>query len=227
MLERIQRGEIRLVSRDTAEPSPLAHEILNARPYAFLDDAPLEERRTQAVYARRASEPAALGDLGTLDAAAIEQVRDEARPDPRDADELHDALLTAGFLTEPETSALAADLFAPLVAMRRAARVNLPSDRPAERSAIHVAAERLPEILAVHPNAAIEGDAAPPPSRAARTWSRGEALVAVEETILGAGHAVGAVDPSGAGRADGRPDHLRHRLPALHHLGRRPDPGAA
>src|SRR5947209_5107576 len=72
VLERIHRGEIRLVSRDTAQPSPLAHEILNARPYAFLDDAPLEERRTQAVYARRASEPAALGDLGTLDAAAIE-----------------------------------------------------------------------------------------------------------------------------------------------------------
>src|SRR5207245_2350689 len=120
--------------------------------YAFLDDAPLEERRTQAVYARRASEPAAPGDLGTLDAAAIEQVRDEARPDPRDADELHDALLTAGFLTEPETSAMAADLFAPLVAMRRAARGTLPSDRLAERSAIHVAAARPPEALAARPH---------------------------------------------------------------------------
>ena len=56
VLERIQRGELRLVSRDTAEPSPLAHEIINARPYAFLDDAPLEERRTQAVQARRAGD---------------------------------------------------------------------------------------------------------------------------------------------------------------------------
>ena len=90
---RIHRGELRLVSRDTPEPSPLAHEILNARPYAFLDDAPLEERRTQAVYARRASEASSADDLGALDAAAIERVRDEARPDPRDADELHDALL--------------------------------------------------------------------------------------------------------------------------------------
>src|SRR2546428_1575431 len=175
VLERIQQGDLRLVSRDTAEPSLLAHEIINARPYAFLDDAPLEERRTQAVHARRASDPSSTDDLGRLDASAIEQVRDEARPDPRDADELHDALLTAGFLTEPETSAMAADLFAPLLAMRRAARVTLPaSDRRAESPAIHVAAERLPEILAVHPNAAVGGAAAPPPSRAGRTRSPGE-----------------------------------------------------
>ena len=99
VLARIHQGDIRLMSRDTAEPSPLAHEIINARPYAFLDDAPLEERRTQAVQARRASQPASADDLGRLDAAAIERVRDEARPDPRDADELHDALLGAGFLT--------------------------------------------------------------------------------------------------------------------------------
>src|SRR5439155_16835711 len=149
-----------------------------AAPSEFLDDAPLDERRAQEVYARRASEPAASGDLGMLDAAAIEQVRDEARPDPRDADELHDALLTAGFLTEPEISAMAPDLFASLVAMRRAARVALPaSDRQAERPAVCVAAERLPEILAVHPHAAIDGDAAPPPSRATRIWSREEAVV--------------------------------------------------
>ena len=91
---RIHSGDIRCVARDTPEPSALSHEILNARPYAFMDDAPLEERRTQAVYARRAGEPAGAGELGALDAAAIERVRDEARPDPRDADELHDALLT-------------------------------------------------------------------------------------------------------------------------------------
>src|SRR4029078_9317053 len=93
----------RLIARDTIEPSPLSHEILNARPYAFLDDAPLEERRRQAVYARRASDPASASELGALDAAAIERVRDEVRPDPRDADELHDALLTCGFLFEEET----------------------------------------------------------------------------------------------------------------------------
>ena len=87
---------------DLPEPSPLAHEILNARPYAFLDDAPLEERRTQAVYTRRAFEPSSADDLGALDPAAIERVREEAWPEIRDADELHDALLTSGFLTEAE-----------------------------------------------------------------------------------------------------------------------------
>ena len=91
VLTRIHAGEINLVARDTPEPSPLSHEIINAKPYAFLDDAPLEERRTQAVYARRTGD-----ENGILDPAAIERVRDEARPDPRDADELHDALLTAG-----------------------------------------------------------------------------------------------------------------------------------
>src|SRR5213078_1684722 len=92
VLDRIHRGEIELVARDVPEPSPLAHEILNAKPYAFLDDAPLEERRTQAVYTRSTSAES------ILDAAAIARVREEKRPDPRDADELHDALLTTGFL---------------------------------------------------------------------------------------------------------------------------------
>ena len=103
VLERIHRGELRLIARDTPEPSPLSHEILNARPYAFLDDAPLEERRAHAVYARRTGEPGA-SELGALDAAAIERVRSEQQPTPRDADELHDALLTTGFLTVHEAS---------------------------------------------------------------------------------------------------------------------------
>ena len=90
VLTRVHAGGIRLVSRDTPEPSPLSHEILNAKPYAFLDDAPLEERRAQAVQSRRASEPASGQDLGALDPAAIVRVRDEQRPDPLDADELHD-----------------------------------------------------------------------------------------------------------------------------------------
>src|SRR5689334_17770885 len=94
ILQGIEAGKFTLVARDTPEPSPLTHEILNAKPYAFLDDAPLEERRAHAVYARRASEPASAGDLGALDPAAIDRVRDEQRPDPRDADELHDALIT-------------------------------------------------------------------------------------------------------------------------------------
>jgi ATP-dependent helicase Lhr and Lhr-like helicase len=102
VLEALETGEIQGVARDLPEPSPLAHEILNAKPYAFLDDAPLEERRTQAVFTRRAFEPGSADDLGALDPAAILRVRDEAWPDPRDPDELHDALVVSGFLTEVE-----------------------------------------------------------------------------------------------------------------------------
>jgi len=98
----------------------LSHEILNAQPYAFMDDAPLEERRTQAVYTRRASEPGADG-LGVLDPDAIARVREEARPDPRDADELHDALLTAGFLTGDEARAIPSEQVTPVTSARRAA----------------------------------------------------------------------------------------------------------
>ncbi len=89
----IRDGSLRTLAIDTAEPSPLSHEILNANPYAYLDDAPLEERRARAVQLRRTL-PADLTELGALDAEAIGQVAGESWPLVRDADELHDALLT-------------------------------------------------------------------------------------------------------------------------------------
>jgi ATP-dependent Lhr-like helicase len=92
LLADIEAGRVRVHPRDTTEPSPLSHEILNGRPFTFLDDAPLEERRTRAVTVRRGL-PEDARDLARLDGEAIERVRDEARPAPRDADELHDALL--------------------------------------------------------------------------------------------------------------------------------------
>jgi ATP-dependent Lhr-like helicase len=92
LLEGIESGTIRTHFRESPEPSPLAHEILNGRPYTFLDDAPLEERRTRAVALRRGL-PESVRDLGELDREAIARVRDEARPVPRDAEELHDLLL--------------------------------------------------------------------------------------------------------------------------------------
>jgi ATP-dependent Lhr-like helicase len=92
VLQRMERGEIRLHARDTTEPSPFSHEVLSAKPYAFLDDAPLEERRARALSLRRTL-PEHQRDLGELDASAIARVIDEARPSPRDPDELHDALL--------------------------------------------------------------------------------------------------------------------------------------
>ncbi len=172
VLERIHAGELQLVTRDTPEPSPLAHEILNARPYAFLDDAPLEERRTQAVYARRASEPSSARDIGALDADAIARVRDEVRPDPRDRDELHDAVVTNGFLTVAETSEIDRDFFTELTRARRLARVERHGS-----AGLWIAAERVPEILAVHPDAVLEPPIAAPAGRLGRSWSQQEALV--------------------------------------------------
>jgi ATP-dependent Lhr-like helicase len=94
VLEGIRDGSIRTVAVDTPVPSPFAHEILNANPYAFLDDAPLEERRARAVQLRRTLPASVLEEAGRLDPAAIAQVIEESRPDLRDADDLHDLLQT-------------------------------------------------------------------------------------------------------------------------------------
>jgi ATP-dependent Lhr-like helicase len=93
VLREITDGRVRLVARDTFEASPFSHEILNSNPYAFLDDAPLEERRARAVSMRRSFTVESVRDLGKLDPEAIAQVRAEAWPLVRDADELHDAML--------------------------------------------------------------------------------------------------------------------------------------
>jgi ATP-dependent Lhr-like helicase len=93
VLTRVESGEIRLHARDTLEPSPMAHEILSGKPFTYLDDAPLEERRTRAVTLRRAL-PESARELGALDQNAIDRVREEAWPQPRDAEEAHDALLS-------------------------------------------------------------------------------------------------------------------------------------
>src|SRR5438046_3266219 len=102
LLGQIESGEVQGIARDLPEPSPLAHEILNARPYAFLDNAPLEERRTQAVYTRRAHESTSSDGLGILDAAAIDRVCEEAWPRATNADELHEVLMLLGVMTEDE-----------------------------------------------------------------------------------------------------------------------------
>ncbi len=127
VLRKIERGDIRCVARDLPEPSPLAAEILNARPYAFLDNAPLEERRTQAVYTRRASEKNGSDGLGVLDAAAIEKVNTEAWSSVTNADELHDALMLIGVMTPEEIHRTASEnpeqFFSTLVAENRATRL--------------------------------------------------------------------------------------------------------
>ena len=109
LLAGLESGAIRVIARDLTEPSPLAQEVLTARPYAYLDDAPLEERRTQAVMSRRWLDPETASELGQLDADAIARVREEAWPDPANADELHDALVWLGVLTDAEVASLAAN----------------------------------------------------------------------------------------------------------------------
>ena len=102
LLRRMENGQVRLLSRDLPAPSPLAAAILNARPYAFLDDAPLEERRTQAVLNRRWNEVHSSDELGALDAEAIVAVQDEAWPQPTSSDEMHEALMSLGAISQAE-----------------------------------------------------------------------------------------------------------------------------
>ncbi|OQW35963.1 MAG: hypothetical protein A4C66_12760 [Nitrospira sp. HN-bin3] len=110
VLRRIESGAIRCVAIDTPSPSVFSHEILNANPYAFLDDAPLEERRSRAVQLRRTLPPELLGEIGALDPKAIAEVVRESWPVVRDVDELHDALLTLFWLPESEITQWAAYL---------------------------------------------------------------------------------------------------------------------
>jgi ATP-dependent helicase Lhr and Lhr-like helicase len=136
VLARIEAGEVRLVAVDTAEPSPMSHEILGARPWAYLDDAPLEERRARAVAVRRALPPAEANGMGALDPAAIAEVEAQVFPEARDAEEAHDALLDLGLLPEREATAWSGFLEA-LAADGRAARLRVGD------AAWWVAAERV------------------------------------------------------------------------------------
>jgi ATP-dependent Lhr-like helicase len=193
VLRRIDNDEIRCIARDLPEPSPLASEILNARPYAFLDNAPLEERRTQAVYTRRASERNGSDGMGILDAAAIEKVRREAWPEATNADELHDALMLLGVMTKEEAAisiryegngAAAEHLLKELVASNRATQL-----RFAEKT-FWAAAERLPILQTIYPQARLEPELVAPESAQRETWERTNAI---RELIRGRTEVVGPV----------------------------------
>ncbi|HVO60612.1 MAG TPA: DEAD/DEAH box helicase [Terriglobales bacterium] len=176
ILRRISDGRIRCIAVDTPVPSQFSHEILNANPYAYLDDAPLEERRARAVEMRRILPESVLQEVGRLDPAAIEQVRDEAWPDVRDADELHDVLTT--LIAFPETPSITIDHVGTAAPGRPAERSsaaswhghfeNLVHDgraavaeaaeggTPPGRQRYWVAAERAKSFLALFPNAQFE-----------------------------------------------------------------------
>jgi ATP-dependent Lhr-like helicase len=174
LLRNLESGAIHVIARDLTEPSPLALEVLSARPYAYLDDAPIEERRTLAVMSRRWLDPQSASDLGKLDADAIQRVRSEAWPDATNADELHDALSWLTYLTAAEVLHQPGwpELIDSLVKQRRVTHAT-----PAAAS-LWICAERLPLFRAVFPDATV----APPvdvPAIHEKPWTREDALVEI------------------------------------------------
>ncbi|GIW41432.1 MAG: ATP-dependent DNA helicase [Candidatus Binatia bacterium] len=149
LVEDMRAGRVRTVAVETPAPSPMSHEILNANPYAFLDDAPLEERRARAVSLRRVDPELATG-AGALDPEAIEEVRRQAWPDVRDADELHDSLLALGVLPVEDAEPWGEEARR-LVRDGRATTLVAPGG-----SRFYVAAERLEAIRELYPGARAE-----------------------------------------------------------------------
>jgi ATP-dependent Lhr-like helicase len=189
LLRQLESGAIRLVARDLAAPSPLAGAVLNAAPYAFLDDAPLEERRTRAV---RQDSSANAGDLGRLDPDAITAVRAEAWPEVRSLDEMHEALDALGGITTGEAAANAGwdDQLHALAKDQRATRLSpTPSGREGD-DGVWVCAEKLPLWQSVHPGAAMHPALAAPAEYATQSWTREDALrELVRGRLLGLGPA--------------------------------------
>ena len=174
ILRGLESGQIEVVARDLTAASPLAAEVLTAAPYAYLDDAPLEERRTQAVQTRRWNDADGVDDLGKLDPEAIEAVRAEAWPEARSIDEMHEALSVLGFVTEAEAldNTHWSGWLQALEKASRATRLSLPSG-----GHVWVAAERLPPWRAIHPGAALQPAIDAPPEFLAQAWTREDALL--------------------------------------------------
>src|SRR5437773_486051 len=182
LLGELEAGGLTLIARDTPEPSPLSHEILNAKPYAFLDDAPLEERRTQAVITRRALDHKTADEFGTLDQNAIDRVREEAWPEAGNAEELHDALLVTGALPSAECGVRNAEWQGQFEALVREGRATVMN------GSLWVATERVPMLAAVYPGAAFQPEVAVPERERAKAWTREDA---VRELVRGRLEVVG------------------------------------
>jgi ATP-dependent Lhr-like helicase len=197
LLRGLESGAIRVVARDLTEPSPLALEVLSARPYAYLDDAPLEERRTQAVMSRRWLDPESASDIGKLDPEAIQRVRDEAWPDAANADELHDALLWLTYLTDEEVRRRTgwSELLDSLAAQRRVARLDT-GDR-----SLWLTAERLPLFNSLFPSARVS-PVVEVPAGHSKQWEREAALV---EIVRGRLEGVGPVTSDASAESLGLP----------------------
>jgi len=173
LLRGMDEGRIRCIAVDTPVPSQFSHEILNANPYAYLDDAPLEERRARAVEMRRMLPESVLEEVGKLDPAAISQVREEAWPDVRDQDELHDVLHTLIAAPADHVNPAGSEwrvLFEVLVRSGRAASATRSGHR------YWVASERARTFAVLFPDASFDPT---PPETEAATLSHDDALLAL------------------------------------------------
>ncbi|MFA6986101.1 MAG: DEAD/DEAH box helicase [Arenimonas sp.] len=201
VLRGLESGAVQVLARDLTGPTPFAAEALNARPYAFLDDAPLEERRTQAVMSRRQGEAERADDLGRLDPAAIEAVRGEAWPQPRDSDEMHEALLGLGLVTAQDlidnpawhawlqqlahdrraTECICGSGFSRDASEQDSSRLKpLP-----QMGGFWVAAERLPQVLALFPDVELQPLIDAPEEFGCVHWTEEDAALEIVRARLG------------------------------------------
>lgn len=202
LLQGIEQQQIEIIARDLATPSPLAQEILNARPYAFLDDAPAEERRTLAVQQRRFMDPQTAADIGHLDPAAINRVRQEAWPVASTANELHDALLVLGFVTEAEAqgagplgdSADAVDWLPLLRTLQDSQRATVLVTPAGQR--LWVAAERLAAVQRLCPGAQLD-----PPIQALASAEAADEVSAAREILRSRLEGLGPIEAAQLGAA--------------------------
>ena len=184
VLGRAERGEIEFIARDTREPSPFSYELINANPYAFLDGGEVAERRARAVSTRRSLSVESVQDLGRLDAEAISQVIAEAQPLVRNADELHDALLSRILLPESEATEWVS-FFRELVHDGRATVVkrSRTTNDQSQTCVDWAATERIPAVLAAFPSATLN-PVVTPPAEVRHDWEATEARVALVRGLL-------------------------------------------
>ncbi|MEZ6032498.1 MAG: DEAD/DEAH box helicase [Planctomycetaceae bacterium] len=179
----VERGDIEFIARDTREPSPFSYELLNANQYAFLDGGEAAERRARAVATRRSLSVEDVRDLGRLDAAAIAQVVSDAQPFVRNADELHDTLLSRILLPVDEGNEWS-DWFTELADCGRATRVTFhPESAGPDARQAWTATERVPAVLAAFPNAVLT-PMVHIPEGVRREWESTDARVAMVRGLL-------------------------------------------
>lgn len=172
VLKKKEAGALNMHVADLREPSPLAQEIINAKPYAFLDDAPAEERRTRAIKNRRWLDPAEAKELGKLNPEAIKIVKQEAWPEAASSDDLHDALVILGVLTQEEVKR---EGWSQLLAVLQEERRVYQATRAGET--FWVAVERIPHFVAVFPDAIFDEEIELPVSLQEKIWEREGAAI--------------------------------------------------